>query len=631
MNRNPEELKFFFDLSVDLLCVAGFDGYFQMLNPAWEKTLGFSTEELLAKPYIEFVHPDDRKRTLAEAAKAAASKPSKNFENRYQCKDGSYCHLTWKMTPVPDRKCFYAIARDITEVKATEIRQRDIDAKLESQRVLQSLVEASPQAIIVLDLDQHVRQWNPAAAEMFGWKAEDVIGKPVPNVPADQQQEHAALIEKALQGEPVKNLEVQRQRHDGSVANVLLSVVRLHDSGTAISGILIVAADITERKKLEKQFFRAQRMESIGLLAGGIAHDLNNILAPILMAIQLFKDKFVDDASQATLATLESSTRRGANLVKQVLTFARGLEGERMRVQARHVLRDVEKIARQIFPKAIRIEADLPKTLFSVYADPTQLHQVVMNLCVNARDAMPDGGTLYISGRNITVDEHYARMQSGAKPGRYVFFEVRDTGIGIPPEIIETIFEPFFTTKPATMGTGLGLSTVMAIVKNHGGFVNVYSEVGKGTTFKVYLPALAPAQVERIDVTGRNLPSGKGEMILIVDDEVAVRDIARLTLENYGYRVLVAANGAEGIAVFARHVDEIKVILSDMNMPVMDGAAMTKAVRAINPEVRILSSSGLAPNDDEAKRAEEAGISGFISKPYTAEQLLVKLDEMLQQ
>jgi CheY-like chemotaxis protein len=313
--------------------------------------------------------------------------------------------------------------------------------------------------------------------------------------------------------------------------------------------------------------------------------------------------------------------------VKQVLTFARGLEGERMRVQARHVLRDVEKILRQIFPKTIRIETDLPKNLLSVYADPTQLHQVVMNLCVNARDAMPDGGTLYISGQNITVDEQYARMQSGAKPGRYVFLQVRDTGIGIAPEIIDTIFEPFFTTKPATMGTGLGLSTVQAIVKNHGGFVNVYSEVGQGTTFKVYLPALAPAEAERVEVTPRHLPMGRGELILIVDDEVAVRDITRLTLENYGYRVLVAANGAEGVAVYARHSNDIKVVLSDMNMPIMDGAAMIQAVRAIRPDVKILSSSGLTP--DITKRAEQAGVFSFISKPYTAEQLLQKLDELI--
>ena len=534
----------------------------------------------------------------------------------------------WKATPSMDRKGIYAIGRDITELKTAEDKLRDVHEELEGYRMWQSLIEASPQAIIVLDVKRRVRQWNKAAIDMFGWNADEVVDKPVPYLSDEQRQEHQTFFESALRGEPVHNREVQRRRRDGSTVDALLSMVRIYDTAGLVSGVLIVAADITERKKLEKQLFRAQRMESIGLLAGGIAHDLNNILAPILMAIQLFKDKFMDEASQSTLATLEASTRRGANLVKQVLTFARGLEGERMRVQSRHVLRDVEKIAKQIFPKTIHIETDLPKNLFSVYADPTQLHQVVMNLCVNARDAMPDGGTLYISGQNITVDEQYARMQAGAKPGRYVILEVRDTGIGIPPEIIGSIFEPFFTTKPVTMGTGLGLSTVQAIVKNHGGFVTVYSEVGNGTSFKVYLPALAPAEAERVIVEQNHLPTGKGELILIVDDEVAVRDIARLTLENYGYRVLVAANGAEGVAIYARHANEIKIIISDMNMPVMDGAAMIQAVRSIQPDVKILSSSGLAP--DVTKRAGQARISSFISKPYTAEQLLQKLDELLR-
>jgi CheY-like chemotaxis protein len=365
-------------------------------------------------------------------------------------------------------------------------------------------------------------------------------------------------------------------------------------------------------------------------LAGGIAHDLNNILAPILMAVQLLRMKYPEASNQQLLATLESSAKRGGDLVKQVLTFARGVQGERVALQPKHLILEVEKMARQTFPKVIEIVTEVPKDLWTVKADSTQLHQVLMNLCVNARDAMQGGGTLTLSTRNMLLDDSYASMNPEAKAGAYVVIEVSDTGTGIPADIIDKIFDPFFTTKELGEGTGLGLSTTLAIVKAYGGFVNVYSEPGKGTQFTVYLPAVITAETQRVGEPGE-VPLGHGELILVVDDEAAVRDIARATLEAYNYRAITAADGAEAVASYAQRQNEIAVVLSDSSMPVMDGVALARALKSINPAVNIVSMSGLRKNGKTVQVPLAPGIiKVFLPKPFTAEQLIRTLHEVLE-
>jgi len=520
--------------------------------------------------------------------------------------------------------------RELREIKnQLEARVRERTQELQAANdTLQSLIEASPQAIILLNLSGKVQIWNRAAEKIFGWTASEVIGGTLPYMLHEKREEDQRIFERTIAGSAMTNLDVRRTHRDGSQLDLLLSVLPLRDSTGAVSGCLSFVTDITEQKKLENQLFRAQRLESIGMLASGIAHDLNNILAPILMSIQLFKDKFRDESSQETLSMLESSTKRGANLVKHVLTFARGYEGEFMRVQLKHVLLDVEKIVAQTFPKSIRVVTEIPTALSAVKADPTQLHQVFMNLCVNARDAMPNGGTLLIRAENVIVDENYISLNSEAKTGPFVMVEVADTGKGIPPVLQDRIFEPFFTTKSLGMGTGLGLSTAQAIVKNHGGFINVYSEPGRGTSFKVYLSTLSASTAQEDQGLQPALPAGNNELILVVDDEAAVRDICKLTLEGFGYRVLVARNGADGLRIYATHTSEIAVVISDMNMPIMNGGTMMDAMRAINADVKILSSSGLSHYVETA-----TGLTGsiaFISKPYTAEQLLRKIAELLR-
>jgi CheY-like chemotaxis protein len=370
-------------------------------------------------------------------------------------------------------------------------------------------------------------------------------------------------------------------------------------------------------------------MESVGTLAGGIAHDLNNVLAPILLSAGLLRSEVSDRGQLALLETVQACAQRGADLVQQVLQFARGVEGRQLTVNPVHVLRDVLTVLRDTLPRSIEIRVDTPVEPWLVEGDPTQMHQVLLNLAVNARDAMPRGGRLTIAMENVVVDETYAGMNVDAKPGRYVLFTVADTGEGIPPELRDRIFEPFFTTKAVGKGTGLGLPTSAAIVKTHGGFINLWSDVGQGTRFNVYWPAQEfDGEAAAEAPTAARLPRGNGEMILVIDDEESVRNVARLTLERFGYRVLLAGNGAEAVAVFAVNRAEIAAVITDMAMPVMDGPATIVALKSLDPATKIIVTTGLA-TDEGIAQAEFAGVVDFVPKPYTADILLRTLHDAL--
>jgi CheY-like chemotaxis protein len=370
-------------------------------------------------------------------------------------------------------------------------------------------------------------------------------------------------------------------------------------------------------------------MESIGTLAGGIAHDLNNVLSPIVMAVDMLQLKATDDASKRWLDVLRTNAERGGNMVRQVLSFARGIEGERVALQPKHLIKEIVKILRETLPKSIEISFQVPDNLWIISADATQMHQVLMNLCVNARDAMPEGGSISIKAENVYLDENYARMHIEAKAGRFVVISVADTGPGMTPEIQSRIFEPFFTTKEMTKGTGLGLSTALTIVKSHGGFINVYSELHKGSHFALYLPALdTPGSVDAA-AAQTDLPLGNGELILVVDDEESIREITRGTLETFGYKVLTASDGTEALALYADKKNEIALVLTDMVMPFMDGPATIRALQRMNPKVRIVAASGLGTGQHAGEGALE-GVSVFLNKPYTAEKLLKTLAEVLR-
>jgi two-component system cell cycle sensor histidine kinase/response regulator CckA len=385
-------------------------------------------------------------------------------------------------------------------------------------------------------------------------------------------------------------------------------------------------------KEMEARFLRMQRMESIGSLVSGIAHDLNNALVPVLMGCGFLRSERLSPESEQVLSTMEISAQRGADMLRQVLAFARGVEGKKSPVQIKLILREMEKIARDAFPKTIRVRVNVEGDLWPVSGYHTQLYQVLMNLSINARDAMPNGGHLTFQAENVQLEKGGPRIHPDASPGPYLLVTVSDTGMGMPQEVLEKLFQPFFTTKEHGKGTGLGLSTSLNIVKTHGGFITVDSRVGEGTRFRIYLPSLSPvAGVEEEPKLAR-LPTGNGEGILVVDDESSICEITKATLENYGYRVLVANSGPEAVAIYAEKRKEIQLVVTDTDMPFMDGEATSIALKKINPKLKIIMASGSVPGKHEKESPANSDIiSAFVPKPYTVDRLLTVVHEVLAQ
>ncbi|MEO7100951.1 MAG: PAS domain S-box protein [Luteolibacter sp.] len=507
---------------------------------------------------------------------------------------------------------------------AAELERLDADARIHEQA---SLLDKAQDAIIVRDLDQRILYWNRSAERLYGWTAEEVTGTFINELLYhDASPFLAATRVTEEQGEWLG--EIEQLTKDGSTKVVEGRWSLVHDEMGMPKSILAINTDITERKQLEQQFLRAQRMESIGTLAGGIAHDLNNVLTPIMMSIDLLRGYVSNPNGLEILSMVGTSARRGAEMVSQVLTFARGVEGRSVDVRLSEVVMDLVRLIGETFPKDIHVETRLAPDLWFVRGDATQIHQVLLNLCVNSRDAMPDGGRITITAKNLMIDEQYAGMNIEASVGPYLKIEVADTGHGITREVMDRLFDPFFTTKEVGKGTGLGLSTSLAIIKGHGGFIRAYSEPGMGARFRIYLPGetkmncLASAQIEPA------IPRGRGETILVVDDEASIRQITKQTLEAFGYQVLLASDGSEAVSLYTTHRDGIAMVLTDMMMPVMDGPATIQAMRRINPSLKIIGASGVSANGKVAK-AMNAGLNNFLPKPYTAEILLQAIHAIL--
>lgn len=501
---------------------------------------------------------------------------------------------------------------------ASEVARQATDARLREQA---ALLDKAQDAILVRDLEHRITYWNSSAERLYGWSKAEAVGRSARELLyADPKVYDEAIIHLREQGDWVG--EITQRDKAGKSLIVEGRWTLVCDEAGSPQAVLAINTDISQRKQLEQQFLRAQRMESIGTLAGGIAHDLNNLLAPISMGVDLLRRaEGLAPRDSAILDNIRRSADRGANLVRQVLSFARGIEGEKIVLNVRHAIREVVAIMETTFPKNIAVDISLSDDLPLVSADPTQLQQVLINLCVNARDAMPTGGRLTLRAESVEVDRQYAVMNRAAAPGRFIAIEVCDTGVGMSREVIDRIFEPFFTTKEFGKGTGLGLATVMGIVRGHGGFINVYSEPGKGSTFKVYIPAQA-AIVESVQPKAdEELPRGTGETILVVDDEAPIRDVTRRTLEEHGYRVLVAEDGAQAIHIYAQQRGKVALVITDMTMPVMDGATLMLAIRRLDPQMRFIAVSGLAANG-ASLRTSANGLSRFLAKPYSAAELL---------
>ncbi|WP_138502508.1 response regulator [Nostoc sp. PA-18-2419] len=514
---------------------------------------------------------------------------------------------------------------DISERQAALREHKLAQEKIKEQA---ALLDVTTDAICVRDLNNQIIFWNKGAETLYGWQATEVRGKSVTELLFDEPSPEieAAVLEVISKGK--WQGELTKITKTGKEVLVASRWSLVCDEEAKPKSILSVDTDITDKKHLEAQLFRAQRLESIGTLASGIAHDLNNILTPILAGAQLLPLKFpdADERTHHLLEILEINAKRGADLVKQVLSFARGVEGKRITLQLKHLIMEVAKILKETFPKSIEISTDIPQDLWMVSGDSTQLHQVLMNLCVNARDAMPNGGSLTISGQNLFIDENYARMNLEAKVGAYTVITVSDTGVGIPGEILDRIFEPFYTTKDVGQGTGLGLSTVLGIIKTHGGFINVYSEPGSGTSFKVYLPAVGG--METFTPEDSIPQTGHGELILVVDDEVAIQEVTKSSLETYNYKTLVASDGIEAIALYAKNADKINAVLIDIMLPSLDGLTAIRTLKKINPQVKIIATSGLM-SKRKLSTVTGIGVNTFLSKPYTIKELLLCLQKVL--
>jgi signal transduction histidine kinase/CheY-like chemotaxis protein len=386
--------------------------------------------------------------------------------------------------------------------------------------------------------------------------------------------------------------------------------------------ILTINTDITDKKIIEQQFLRAQRLESVGTLASGLLHDLNNILTPIILAVPFMKEKLKDETSQDILRTLESSAKRGEGVVRQLMSFVRGVQGEHVTLQLKHLLWELLNFVSETFPPMIKVRRHCPKGIWNVEGDATQLYQVLMNLSINARDAMPNGGTLAIDLQNIVLNEQEAGLHFRAVPGPYVVLSVKDAGTGIAPEIMNQIFDPFFTTKEPGKGTGLGLSSVLSIVKSHGGFIDVHSELGKGTEFKVFLPAKEEKVKEQI-AKGSNLPMGHGETVLVVDDEKSLQDLVRATLESRKFKVMTAFDGHEAISIYEKNRNKIDVVLLDMLMPNMNGLTTIPALRRINPNIKIIGMSGSLLENLPSDMSNLVEKLPFLQKPFDSEDMVM--------
>ncbi|MDJ0743181.1 MAG: CBS domain-containing protein [Xenococcaceae cyanobacterium MO_167.B27] len=519
---------------------------------------------------------------------------------------------------------FLATCSRIIEAYRNNRQKKQAEAKILQQA---TLLNIATDAIMVRGLDNHILFWNQGAEKLYGWTKAEALKGDANELLYPESSTELNEIQQAVGEKGEWQGELNQVTKAGKEIVVESRWTLVRDETGNPSSFLVVNTDISQKKQLESQFLRTQRLESLGTLAGGIAHDLNNILTPILGFAQLLPRKLtnLDEPTLKLLKIIETNAKRGKALVKQILTFARGLECDRGTIQIIHLIREMRQVINETFPKTIELEIDTPRNLWTIEGDATQIHQVLMNLAVNARDAMPNGGKLRIAAENFPIDANFARLHLEAHEGAYVLVTVADTGMGIPAVIIDRIFEPFFTTKQVGHGTGLGLSTAIGIIKSHGGFIDVYSEVERGTQFKIFLPASETAEVLPVP---EELPHANGELILLVDDETQICEVAKATLETFNYKVLTANNGIDALAIYAQNQNAINLVLTDIMMPSMDGKTLIRTIKKINPNIKIVVFSGLVSHREIVAELDDK-IAAFINKPYTTETLLKTLHQVV--
>jgi len=759
--RLEEERDRLFNLSLDLLCVSGFDGHFKQINPAWHKILGWTEEELLSRPWLDFVHRDDLAATLDAGKTLLAGTAIRYFENRFLCKDGSYKWLSWNSFPLPEEKLIFTVAHDATQRKTTEANLAA------AQALLLAAVEQTPAGIIIADApDAKIRIANSAAMALRGVTSTGVGAFTAPGTleswktfhpdgtPFTLEERPLALA--VLHGKTSRNVEVVMRRNNGDERWLLANAAPVRNSdGQVIAGVVVLAditdlklaeqelrkseekyrgiieaitdgyheadlkgnitfcndylcaivgctreqflgtsyrelmdeanaqevlssynrvfrtgkaeqalqfvftrpdgakrdvsasvslvrspngkpsgfrgimRDVTEQKRLQEKLHQASKMEAIGRLAGGIAHDFNNLLTAVLGYANVLMQQLPHESRhQEKLIQIVRAAERAAGLTKQLLAFSRKQLLDVRVLDLNEVISGLEEMLRRLIGEDIELTTVYAGDLGTVRADVGQLEQILMNLVVNSRDAMPDGGELSIETANVVLDEQYARKHTEVTAGPYVLVAVSDTGIGMDSATLARIFDPFFTTKAKGVGTGLGLSTVYGIVKQHHGHVAVYSEPGRGTTFKVYLPR-ASAVLEREDQTVTQEPRPVGnETILIVEDAEVVRDLVGEVLGMLGYLALKAADPHEALRISDTHIGPIHLLLTDVVLPHMDGRSLHRRIVSTRPDMKVMYMSGYTDNFIVHHGVLDRGVH-FIQKPFSVDNLAKKVREAL--
>ncbi len=604
-------MRFSVDHAGDSIFWVTREGRILYVNDAGCASRGYTREELLAMSIFD-LNPDFEPGVWEPHFENLKRRGTLTLETRHRAKDGRILlvEVNANFVNFGGQEFNFSSVRDITQRKRAEAQIREQN----------EILEAAGEAIIITGLDHRAIFWNRGATRLYGWSAAEALGRTAgelfdaPVFARMKSPLWSVLRHGEWQGE------ITQHNKAGLPVFVYVRASLVRDEAGRGRALMFLGTDISETKQLAAQLQQAQRLESLGMLAAGVAHDFNNAMSPILLISPMLREYVADPAARKLIGTIEQCTQRGTKLVGQLLSFARGAHGVRQIMEVNLLLREVVELTKATFAKSIVVAAHLPRALWPVSCNPTQFHQVFLNLCINARDAMPSGGALTLTAANTTLDAATAATMAEARPGAFLTVEVRDTGSGIPPEVLARIWEPFYTTKGEGKGTGLGLSTVRGIVHDHHGFVTVATRVGAGTAFTVYLPAdKGGAEAAEIGRRAAKPARGNGELIFVVDDDEPVRLLAGKILGDHGYRTLTAGDGAEALRVIAPHEAELRLLLTDLQMPIMDGLALGTALRQRLPALPIVTMSGA---DTRGSAAANAFISAVLDKPFTQESLL---------
>jgi PAS domain S-box-containing protein len=624
LRQSEERYRLLFENAPDVIFSLAASGEIASVNRAFEDVTGWPRDRWVGQPFADLVHPDDRARALDLFQAQLRGGPARTFELRIGTAAGGYRDVEFTGFAVRNSRGdlgVQGIGRDVTERKQAEAQMHERDEILSNSR----------EGVMIVNLENRINFWNHGAERIFGWPAAEVIGRTPEEKMGKEGPGLLAQVRAAIEREGYWSGEMTTHASDGRRIVVEVRTTLVRDEAGRPRARLTLLADITDQKLLEDKFLHAQRLVSIGLMAAGIAHDLNNVLAPIVFATPMLRASLSHPRDLKILETLAQSAARGTGLVKQILGFSRAASGESHPTQVKHITRELVSIIEETFPKTITFEHHIPSDLRPVLGNPTQLNQVLLNLCVNARDAMPAGGTLGLTVANRQLTAAEAAAIPGARPGSWVMLEVADTGTGIPPEVLEHIWEPFFTTKGPEKGTGLGLSTVHGIVANHHGFIEVRTAPGKGTTFRVYLPAIEAEEPGTGGDDRPGIPRGQGQLITVAEDDPAIRDLIAEILSKHGYNVASFGDGVDAITYFLAHTDEISLVLTDVNMPRMGGVALARSLLLCRPDIKLIAMSGLGHGDqaNAAVREVRQLAHAFLAKPFKADDLLGTVHRLL--